>query len=111
MKKKIIIISVIVIVIAVFVVVNLTSKEEGIEVQTEKVFIYNITQTVTGNGKIYPETEIKISPRVAGKIISMTVKEGDSVKIGRVLVELEQEQYKANFDKAKSSLLETKDEK
>lgn len=105
-KKKIIIGSVIVIVIAIFIIVNVASKDEGTEVQTEKAFLDDITQTVSGNGRIFPETEVKISARVPGKIVLMAVKEGDSVKAGEVLVRLEQEQYKASLARAKSSLNE-----
>ncbi|MFQ5583482.1 MAG: efflux RND transporter periplasmic adaptor subunit, partial [Calditrichia bacterium] len=75
-------------------------------VQTEKVFRDDITETVTGNGKIYPETEVKISARVAGKITSITVEEGDTVRSGQVLVTLEQEQYKATLTKAEYALTE-----
>jgi len=105
-KKKTIIGAIIVIVVAVFVIVNVASKDEGTEVQTEKAFLDDITQTVSGNGRIFPETEVKISARVPGKIVLMAVKEGDSVKAGEVLVRLEQEQYKASLARAKSSLNE-----
>ena len=105
-KKKIIIGAIIAIVVVVFIIVNVASKDKGIEVQTEKTFIYDITQTVSGNGRIFPETEVKISARVPGKIVSIAVKEGDSVKAGQVLVRLEQEQYKASLDRANSALQE-----
>jgi len=107
-KKKLIIGIIIVVVIAVLIIVNVASKDEGIEVQTEKAFLDDITQTVSGNGRIFPETEVKISARVPGKILNIAVKEGDSVKAGQVLVRLEQEQYKAALERAESSLMEAK---
>ncbi len=105
-KKKFIIGGIIVVVLAIFIVANVASKDKGIEVQTEKTFLYDITQTVTGNGRIFPETEVKISARVPGKILHIGVKEGDSVKAGQVLVRLEQEQYRASLERANSALLE-----
>ncbi|RMF61186.1 MAG: efflux RND transporter periplasmic adaptor subunit [Calditrichaeota bacterium] len=81
-------------------------KEGAIRVQTEKVFRDRIVQTVTGTGKIYPVTEVRISARVPGKIIRIAVEEGDSVKAGQQLVWLEQEQYEAELERAKSALLE-----
>lgn len=105
-KKKFIIGGAIVLVLAVIIIANVTSKEKGVEVQTEKTFIYDITQTVTGNGRIFPQTEVKISARVPGKILYIGVNEGDSVKAGEVLVRLEQEQYRASLERAKSALLE-----
>lgn len=106
MKIKILIGLILIAGIAALIIVNLTSRDEGVEVQTEKVFRDDITETVTGNGKIYPETEVKISARVAGKITSITVEEGDTVRSGQVLVTLEQEQYQATLDRAEFALTE-----
>lgn len=103
--KKIIIIAAIVIVLAVMIYVNLTSGKKAIEVQTEKVFRDDVTQTVTGNGKIYPVTEVNISARVAGEILEIRAEEGDSVKAGQVLVRLDNQQYKAMLDRQKSNIL------
>ncbi len=105
MKKKVIIGLLVFLFIAVIVVLNFTRGEKAIAVQAEKVERRDITQTVTGNGKIYPVTEVKISARVQGKILALNVEEGDSVRAGQVLVRLEQRQYLAALDRAKSSLL------
>ncbi len=104
--KKILTILGVVFVIGLMVYLNLQRGEAAIEVQTEKVFRDDITQMVTGNGKIFPVTEVKISARISGKIEAIYVGEGDSVKAGRVLVRLEQAQYKASLEKARSSLME-----
>ena len=82
--------------------------EEKTEVQTEKVFRDLIVETVTGNGKIYPVTEVKISARVQGKIIELSVDQGDSVKADQVLLKLEREQYQAMLERAQSAQLETR---
>ena len=39
-----------------------------------------ITETITANGKIQPEKEVKITPDVSGEIVELTVKEGDQSK-------------------------------
>ncbi len=106
--KKVIIIAGVVVLIAVIVIFNLKQRDTAIVVQTEKVFRDDITQTVTGNGRIYPATEVKISARVSGKIVALDVDEGDSVKTGQVLVRLERDQYVASLEKAKSALLEAR---
>jgi len=105
MKKKIIITLSAVIIIAVLIGAYKSSQEKVVRVQTAKVFRDNITQTVTGNGRIYPVTEVKISARVQGKITEISVDEGDSVKVGQVLVRLERKQYLASLKRAQSSLL------
>ena len=103
--KKIIIIAVIAVVIIVVIAANFIKKEKGIEVDTEKVERGKIIQTVTGSGQINPEVEVKVSANVAGKIIKLHADEGDSVKKGQLLVELDQEQYIASLERAQSNLL------
>ncbi len=107
MKKALIIIGIVVIV-GVIIGLNLKKGDKAIVVQTEKVFRDDITQTVTGNGRIYPTIEVKIAARVSGKIIALDVEEGDSVKAGQVLVRLERDQYVASLEKSKSALLEAR---
>lgn len=104
MKKKIII-AVIVVAVAALIIVNLTKKESGLEVETMKVEKGDVFQTVTGSGQIRPEVQVKISANVAGKILRLHADEGDRVKKGQLLVELEQEQYIASLERAESSLL------
>ena len=62
-------------------------------------------QKVTGSGQIRPEVQVKVSARVAGKIIKLHAQEGDQVKKGQLLVELDQEQYLAAMDRSESTLL------
>ncbi len=102
--KKFIIIALVIIVVAVIVLVNLSKGERALVVQTEKVFRDDITQIVTGTGKIFPVTEVKISANVSGKIIGIYAEEGDSVKKGQLLVRLDQEKYRAQAERYKSSL-------
>ncbi len=106
--KKFIIIGVIVIAVVVFVVANLVSGNDATEVQTEKVFRADVTEKVTGNGKIYPVVEVNISAKVAGEILQLNAEEGDTVKAGQVLVVLDGDQYKAMRDRAKSQILGSK---
>ena len=104
-KKKIIIIVVIVIAIAAFIAANLLKKEKGVEVEAEKAEIGKVVQTVTGSGQIRPEVQVKVSANVAGKIIKLHAEEGDQVKKGQLLVELDPEQYIAALARARSNKL------
>ena len=89
-KAKILIFSGAVILIAAFVVLNLTkARGDIIEVQTAKVQRGDVTQLVSGSGKIQPEKEIKISAFVSAEITNLPVKEGDPVVKGRLLVGLD----------------------
>jgi len=106
--KKILIIVGIVILLAIIIIANLFSKDKSIEVQTEKVFRADITEKVTGNGKIYPVVDVDISAKVAGEILEINAREGDTVGVGQLLVRLDGEQYKAARDQAKSLILGAK---
>ena len=104
-KKKVFIIIGIVIVIGAFVIINLKKGKGGeIPVQVEKVKRGNITQLVSGTGRIRPEVEVKISANVSGEIIGLYVKEGDDVKKGDLLIELDRKRYEAAAERAKSNL-------
>ena len=103
--KKIIIISVAVVAVVALIVANLLKKEKGITVDVEEIERGSIMQKVTGSGQIRPEVQVKVSARVAGKIMKLRAQEGDRVKKGQLLVELDQEQYLAALERAESTLL------
>ncbi len=79
-------------------------KEELIEVATEKVTSRTITELITANGKIQPETEVKISPDVSGEIVELYVKEGDDVKQGTLLIKIKPDTYVSMVKQAESAL-------
>ena len=103
--KKILIIGGVVVVVIVLVLVNILKKEKGTAVDVEKITRGTIMQKVTGSGQIRPEMQVKISARVAGKILKLYAEEGDRVKKGQLLVELDQEQYQAALERAESTKL------
>ncbi len=109
-KRKIIILSIIglvIITITIFVIYG-RNKEVEIPVQTEKVKRNTITQTVTASGKIQPELQVKITAEVSGEITQLTVKEGQPVKIGELLVRIKPDQYQAQVDRVTAQLQSTK---
>jgi HlyD family secretion protein len=58
------------------------------KVATEKVTKRTIIETVSTSGKIYPETEIRVSPDFSGQVTELRVAEGDTVKKGQVLARI-----------------------
>ena len=79
-------------------------KAETIQVAVEKIERRDITETITANGKIQPETEVKISPDVSGEIVELNVKEGDMVKQGQLLARIKPEVYISARDQAQAAL-------
>lgn len=74
-------------------------KSTEIKVSTELVSKKDIIETVSANGKIQPEIEVKISPDVSGEIVDLYVKEGDQVKKGDLLAKINPDFYLSNLDK------------
>jgi HlyD family secretion protein len=79
-------------------------KEEIVKVAVEKAQIRRITETITANGKVQPETEVKISPEVSGEIVELNVIEGDNVKKGKLLVKIKPDTYISGRDRAAAAL-------
>ena len=73
------------------------------EVEVTPVKRAKIVQKVNGTGKIQPNTEVNISSDVSSKIIRLTVKEGDHVEKGQLLVELDRQKLLATVDSLQAS--------
>lgn len=82
--------------------------DDGTKVAVEKAAPQTITETVTASGKIYPETEVKISPEVSGEIIELNVEEGDSVVKGQLLVKINPAIYNSQVQQAEASMQQTR---
>jgi len=63
-----------------------------------------ITATVRAPGRIQPETMIKISADVPGKVVRLAVKEGDRVKRGQFLLQLDDTELRAQVANTEAAL-------
>lgn len=104
-KRKILLIVIVIIVIATAITILMNRNGvKPVTVETEPVNQQKIVETVTATGRIQPKTQVKISADVAAKIIKMDIKEGDKVKTGDFLVQLDQEKYLAEVERAEANL-------
>ncbi len=67
-----------------------------------------IIQLVSATGKIQPETEVKISPEVAGEIIELPVIDGQIVKKGDLLIRIKPDTYKAQVAQQEAAIAAAK---
>lgn len=79
-------------------------KPKGEIVTAEKVQRRTIRETVSASGKIFPETEVKISSDVSGEIVELYVKEGDSVTVGQVLAKIKPDEYQSAVEQGEAAL-------
>jgi HlyD family secretion protein len=82
----------------------LSKREKPIPVTTEKAVRKTILQTVSATGKVQPETEVKISPEVAGEIIELPVADGMGIKKGDLLVKIKPDSYKALLEQQEAAI-------
>ncbi len=104
MKKRILILVGAAAVIAVLLWINKSRQASAYEVETSKAALRTIVQTVAANGKIQPETDIKISADVSGEITELHVEEGDTVEQGQLLAKIWPELYLTAVDRATAGL-------
>jgi HlyD family secretion protein len=102
-RRKTLIFSVIGVVVAALAGMAMFKKRDVmITVQTEKVARRDLTEIVVANGKIQPVTQVKISPEVSGEIIELSVKEGQQVKKGDLLLKIKPDFYIASRNQAEA---------
>jgi HlyD family secretion protein len=103
-RRYIIIGSIGLILLWIIVSIILSKREKPIPVTTEKAVRKTVVQTVSATGKVQPETEVKISPEVAGEIIELPVEDGMSVKKGDLLVKVKPDSYKAALEQQEAAI-------
>ncbi len=83
--------------------VNQTQKNV-VTVQTGKVAKHDIASVVTASGEIKPKTYVNIGANAMGRITRLFVKEGEKVKRGQVLAQLENVQSAADVNAMKAQV-------
>ena len=73
-------------------------------VQLAKVRREDVTSRVRAPGKIEPKTQVKVSADIMGKVIKLNIKEGDPVKRGQLLLQLDDTQYRTAHAQAVAAL-------
>ena len=84
------------------------SKPKGEEITVEKVSKRTIKEMVGASGKVFPETEVKISSDVSGEIVELYVEEGDSVVAGQLLCKVDPDTYKSMVERGEATVNSSK---
>ena len=88
-------------------IVGLTVHQSGknvVAVQTGKVQRQDLSSVVSASGEIKPKTYVNIGANAYGKITHLYVKEGDHVKKGQLLAQLENVQSTADVSANQASV-------
>jgi HlyD family secretion protein len=82
-------------------------KHAGVEVRMEQVGRRDLVSAVTASGKIEPKTSVDISADITGRIVKIAVREGDLVKKGQFLIQIDPAQYQAAVSRAEGVVAST----
>lgn len=110
MKNKGVLIGLALVVVALLVIVviaknkGLVGGASAVKVAVEEVTKRDIVETVSASGKIQSESEVIISPDVAGEIMELPVKEGDKVEAGQLLVKIDPDIQQSNVERLEAAL-------
>ncbi len=111
-KKLLIYGSIIVVSLIIFVVIGKKAGWIGkgfiTKISTEAPARRTIVEIITANGKVQPETEVKISADVSGEIVELNIKEGQEVKQGDLLLKIKPDTYMSALDRMTASVNSSK---
>lgn len=93
-------------VLGAIVAVSLLSKrgEKGKEVYLAKAERKDVVAAVTATGRIEPRTKVNVQSSVIGEIVDLPVKEGDAVRKGDLLVQVDRATYRSEVDRLRANL-------
>jgi HlyD family secretion protein len=104
-KKKIVLIIVIVVLLVAVVGFSLNQTQKNVvAVQTAKVARQDISSLVTASGEIKPKTYVNVGANAFGRITRLFVQEGDRVKKGQMVAQLENVQPAADVAAMRATL-------
>jgi len=95
------------VVVLLAIIVGITVYQSGknvVTVQTGKVQRQDLSSVVSASGEIKPKTFVNIGANAYGKITHLYVKEGDHVKKGQLLAQLENVQSSADVSANQASV-------
>ncbi|MCE2995743.1 MAG: efflux RND transporter periplasmic adaptor subunit [Cyclobacteriaceae bacterium] len=83
-------------------------KSRDLEVELAKAKKTSITEKVSASGTVQPVIEVKLAPEVSGEIIDLHIQDGDSVKMGDVLVKIRPDVWISQLERSEASLSQQK---
>ena len=80
------------------------SAGKGVLVRIEAVSSQDLVASVTASGQVSPRTKVDLSADITGRITRLAVKDGDYVKEGQFLLQIDPQQYEAQVQRAEAAL-------
>ena len=77
---------------------------KGTMVRIEGVEARDLVSSVTASGQVIPNTKVDLSADITGRITRLSVKDGDFVREGQFLLQIDPQQYEAQVQRAEAAL-------
>src|SRR5215471_2482892 len=104
-RKNVLIVVGVVLVGAAVVAANLYfTKDKGLTVTTEAIKSRDLEAVVSASGKIQPKRLVNISADTPGRVVNLAVNEGDRVKIGQFLLQIDPKSLRSRVDNSTASV-------
>lgn len=78
--------------------------DRGPEVRVEAVGERDVISTITATGQVRARRQVDVSSDVMGRVTELTVREGDEVEAGQVLLTIDPSQLRALVSRARATL-------
>ena len=79
-------------------------KEKGEEVYMAKAAVKDVASFVSATGRIEARTKVNVQSSVIGEIVQLPVKEGDVIRKGDLLVQIDPERYRQEVERLDSAV-------
>jgi HlyD family secretion protein len=103
-KKAFIILAVIIVLAAVAGANFYFKRQTGVSVNAEAVRARDLESIVSASGKIQPKTQVNISANTTGRVTRLAVQEGQRVKAGQFLLEIDPRSLEGQLQRGEASV-------
>ncbi len=79
-------------------------KDKGLAVTTEGIKARDLEAVVSASGKIQPKRLVKISAETPGRVVNLAVNEGDRVRVGQFLLQIDPKSLQRRVEGNSASL-------
>src|SRR5216683_1387963 len=79
-------------------------KDKGLAVTTESIKARDLEAIVSASGKIQPKRLVQISADTPGRVVNLAVNEGDRIKVGQFLLQIDPKSLRTRVDSGAASL-------
>src|SRR5712692_7349340 len=93
-----------VLIVAIVAISAAARRDRGQEVRFETTGRRDLVAAVTASGKIQPKKKVDVSADITGRITRIAVREGDLVKQGQFLIQIDPTIYEANLQQASATM-------